>query len=478
MLDGVLRLSRFQTLYPPSLTSAPWFVSNYPPLYYLIHVPFVWLAGPALWQGRLISQVAAVGIATCIGVVVRDVMDDGEAALVAALVFLAIPIVSVWAQYDRVDMVGLALSWAGIWSVTRRDRPRLWLAVACFVASSYTRQTAALPGFVAAYVWLRSVGRGRDANRLVLAVSATGLILFVVLDAVTHGGFLFHVVTGTVGAMSRQQLVSLGGELAALIPILLATAGAAIAMRLWRPLPGWGFLASYVVAAAVIALTVAKAGSYINYFLDLCAACSLAAGASISWLRPRPRAAAVFLLLLVVQIVRMTAPNALYDHLAARLARAPEYAHLMALVRSADGPVLADEPMALLPLSGRTAEFHPFAMTQLSDANLWDDTPFIEQLNQQRFAVALLREPDVQPHVMRTLWDARMASALLQHYECKETVRVDAHAIVVVYGRKGTTSGPDARPSSLGSSEDTPPLRNFQKRTTDRRPDIEKGCTE
>jgi hypothetical protein len=433
ILDGALRLSRFQNLYPADLKPSQWFVSNYPPLFYAVHVPFIWIGGTALWQGRLISQIAAVVTACAIGLVVRDVMEDVAAAAIAALVFLTIPIVIVWAQYDRVDMLGLALSWWGIWSLTRRGGPHVGWAIVCFVASSYTRQTAAVPGIVSGYVWLRSTGRVKDANGFAFGVAAVGLTLFVVLDLVTRGGFFFHVVTGTLGAMNRQQLVSLGGELVALIPFLLLTAASVVLLRVWQPLPGWGLVVSYLAAAVAIALTVAKVGSYINYFLDLCAACSLAVGASISWLRPYRRLTAVFLLLLAVQIVRMAEPNALYDHLSARLKRAPEYGRLMTLVRAADGPVLADEPMALLPLLGRTIDFQPFAMTQLADARRWDDAPFIDRLNRQQFDLILLRMSAAHPGILRNLWDDRMASAIVSRYACQEKIRVDDGAFVAVY---------------------------------------------
>src|SRR5262245_48333764 len=53
ILDAALRLSRFANIYPTDLSAPPWFVSNYPPIYYLVHVPFIWAIGPALWYGRL-----------------------------------------------------------------------------------------------------------------------------------------------------------------------------------------------------------------------------------------------------------------------------------------------------------------------------------------------------------------------------------------------------------------------------------------
>src|SRR5262249_956315 len=155
----------------------------------------------------------------------------------------------------------------------------------------------------------------------------------------------------------------------------------------------------YIVVSAVMSLAVAREGSYINYFLDLCAACSLAVGLCVAWARPQPRVAAAILLVLAAQAIRMSGPHALSDHLPARLNRATEYAHLASLVSGERGAVLADEPSALLALHGRTLDVQPFAMTQLARAGLWDPLPLVEQLHDQRFSLLLLRMPRRNPDV-------------------------------------------------------------------------------
>jgi len=157
----------------------------------------------------------------------------------------------------------------------------------------------------------------------------------VLLTAATRGGFVLHVVTGTAGRMILEQLVNLDRELVALIPILLALSAAVGIIGMWRQMPGSTFVAGYWLAAAIVSLTVAKEGSYINYFLDLCTACSLAASAGFAWLATRRTLAAAFVLVLAVQTATFTRPNALSEHLTARLSRSNEYNRLAALVRDA-----------------------------------------------------------------------------------------------------------------------------------------------
>jgi hypothetical protein len=67
------------------------------------------------------------------------------------LTFLAVPFVVHWSSLDRVDMLGLALSWGGLYALVRRpDRRGVILAALLLVAAVYTRQTYALAAPLAA----------------------------------------------------------------------------------------------------------------------------------------------------------------------------------------------------------------------------------------------------------------------------------------------------------------------------------------
>src|SRR5262249_13401883 len=159
---------------------------------------------------------------------------DVAAGVLAAVTFLAIPIVAAWSQYDRVDMLAYALTWLGLWMVITRARaPRVGLGACCFLLASFTRQTAAIPAIIAAYAWLRHEGRAADANRLVALVAGIGIAALLALNVATGGGFVLHVVSGTVGRVDLGQLLDLGRELAYLIPFLLAIAAAAAFARLF-----------------------------------------------------------------------------------------------------------------------------------------------------------------------------------------------------------------------------------------------------
>lgn len=438
VLDIAVRLARLENIYPTDLANPPWFVANYPPLYYLVRAAFIWVDGTVLWHGRLISQLSGVAVAVLVGMVLFRVTRNAASGVLGGLTFLSIPFVAAWAQYDRVDMLALALNWLGVWTVVRAER-FTWPAVIWFVASGFTRQTGPVAGMVASYVWLWDRSGAGQANRLLLWVCGSGLALLVALDGATGGGFIDHVIRGTAGPLSATQFINLARQPVALMPLLLALAVGALLIAFWRKPAGWTLVASYVIAAGLLSLTVAKVGSYINYFLDLSAGCGLAAGACLAWVSARRYVAGAVLATLSLQALLMVRPNRLYDHLNTRLGASNGYARLTQIVRHANGPVLADEAMALLPLEDRRADFHPFAMVQLSRTGQWDESRFIDTLRQRRFSVILLRIPGRNPRILRSLWTDRMAAAITDNYERVEGIPVDDRAVIAVYRPKSGT---------------------------------------
>jgi len=434
VLDVAVRLARFENIYPPDLQAGPWFVANYPPVYYLVRGAFLWFDEPALWQGRLVCQASAAATAVLIGAVLHRLTRDPAAALLAALTFLAIPFVALWSQIDRIDVLSLLFSWLALWSLTAgRDRPHIAAAVLLLVASSYTRQTGAIAGVAAAYGWLWQQGSRRQANQLLAGVAGLGLLTALALQVATDGGFLFHVVTATASPLSLDQLVNVGRRPVVLIPLLLLiAAGTVVAGVRFRP-DGWALVAGYVVASALMALTVAKVGSAVNYFLDLSAACALAAGAAVHWLRPYRLALSAYAVLVVPQMVWMGFITWPYAPLHARLARLGPYHELAKQVRDTRGPILADEAAALLGVNGHEVDFHPFSMSQLVDAGLWDPEPFIRRLERHEYELVLLRMSIAQPRPLPNIWTPVLASALLRYYQRVDAVQVDNASVIAIY---------------------------------------------
>jgi hypothetical protein len=98
LLDQAVRLANFEGIYSSDLTRAPYTISNYPPFYLLVQAPFVWLFGPELWYGRLISLASVGATGPLRALTLFTLTRDRIAAMAAGLTFPAIPYVLRWSS--------------------------------------------------------------------------------------------------------------------------------------------------------------------------------------------------------------------------------------------------------------------------------------------------------------------------------------------------------------------------------------------
>ena len=435
LLDQSVRLAHFQNIYRTDLAVPPYVISNYPPLFMLAQVPFVWLFGPALWYGRLISLLSVAAVALFVGLTLQALTRDRVASIAGGMIFPAMPYVLRWSSLSRVDSLGLALSWAGLFVVARWPEKR-WsdlVSALLLVAAVYTRQTYILAAPLAAFVWLVAQGQRRRALETAAIAGGAGLILFALLNIFTGGGFFLNTVTANLNDFrwERVSLNALGAILAC--PLLLL---GSLAFLLLTPRKGnrsWWLVGPYLVASIPSAVLVGKVGSDVNYLLEFSAALGLATGAFIAWQRKRPRLRIALIALLAVQVLALAqssrVPLSLQNYV---IEQRGEVAQLSRMVASADGPVLTDDYMGLLPQRGRRIYFQPFEMTQLSRDGDWNQRPILEDIGEEKFPLIMIWSPPFAREIKRDRWTPRMLKEIHEHYE-----KTDRLADMVVYRPKG-----------------------------------------
>jgi hypothetical protein len=420
LLDQTVRLAHFQTIYRTDLSRPPYVVSNYPPLFMLVQVPFVWLFGPALWYGRLISLLSVGAVALFVGLTLHTLTRDRIAAVAGGLIFPAMPYVVRWSSLSRVDSLGLALSWAGLFVVARWPEKRwsVFISALLLVAAVYTRQTYVLAAPLAAFVWLAAQGQRRRALETAAIAGGAGLLLFAALNIFTGGGFFLNTVTANLNDFrwERVSLNALGALLAC--PLLLLGSLAFLVLTPRKGNRTWWLVAPYLVASIPSAVLVGKVGSDVNYLLELSAAFGLATGALIAWQRKRPRLRAALIALLALQVLALAqssrVPSGLQAHV---IEQRSEVAQLSQMVANADGPVLTDDYMGLLPLQGRRIYFQPFEMTQLSRDGDWDQRSFVKHLSNEKFPLIMIWSPPFAREIKQDRWTPRMLEEIHGHYE-------------------------------------------------------------
>jgi hypothetical protein len=425
LLDQSVRLAQFENIYRTDLSGPPYVVANYPPLFMLAQVPFVWLFGPALWYGRLISLLSVAAVALFVGLTLHALTRDRIAAVAGGLIFPAMPYVVRWSSLSRVDSLGLALSWAGLFIVARWPERRwsIFVSALFLVAAVYTRQTYLLAAPLAAFVWLVAQGQRRRALETAAIAGGASLLLFAALNIFAGGGFFLNTIIANLNDFrwERVSLNALGALLAC--PLLLLGSLAFLVLTPRKGNRSWWLVAPYLVASIPSAVLVGKVGSDVNYLLELSAALGLATGAFIAWQRKRPRLRVALIALLAVQVLVLAqssrVSSGLQDYV---IEQRSEVAQLSRIVASADGPVLTDDYMGLLPLQGRRIYFQPFEMTQLSRDGDWNQDPFVRDISKEKFPVIMIWSPPFAREIKQDRWTPRMLEEIHDHYERKNRI--------------------------------------------------------
>lgn len=417
LVDQAMRLAAGQNIYRPNITTPPYTIANYPPLYVLTLTPFMALFGPSFLVGRAISTLGALATAVFLGGIIHNQTQDRLAAAATGLIFLAIPYVTHWSSLLRIDLLALALSTAALYVLARwpAETRSTLVAALLLLAAVYTRQSYALAAPLAAFAWLWRHNR-RHALTLAVVTGGGALLLFLILNGFTHGGFFFNIVTANVNEFGAERLNWNLQRLREAAPFLLLMGGAFLFLAPGRR-PEWPLLVPYLIGAALSTLTIGKIGSNVNYFLELSAALSLVMGVFIAWSARRPWLHVILLASLAVQTgwLIQTTFTEFVDPWAARRSVTADLAQMARLVEESEGSILADEYMGLLTLDERLLYIQPFEVTQLAWAGVWDQTALVESIRNQEFALILIyHHPDFPLHAER--WTAEMLSAIGRRY--------------------------------------------------------------
>jgi ABC-type glycerol-3-phosphate transport system permease component len=419
LLDQAVRLQELQNIYPSDLSRPPYVISNYPPLFVLLQAPLVWAFGPAFLYGRAISLLCSIAVAGLIAATINTLTRDRTASVAGGLTFLAVPFVLHWSSLDRVDMLGLALSWGGLYALVRRpDRRGVILAALLLVAAVYTRQTYVLAAPLAALAWLLARGQRRHALGLVIMTGGLGLLLLGVLSVLTEGGFFFHTVTANANEFRWGLVTGNLSFMGSFMPLLFVGGLAFVVLGLRARPAAWWFVGTYLAAAVATAFLIGKIGSDVNYLLELSAALALAPGSLVGRYPSRPGVRSALLLALAVQVAIMVqASQFTYARFQAGVIQTRDgLARLEEVVDDSNGQVLADEYAGLLPLEGRSIYLQPFEMTQLKRDGRWDQGPLIASIERREFPAILIWKPPYAQGVYRERWTREMLETVDENY--------------------------------------------------------------
>ena len=401
MLDQALRLNAGDAIYSADLRSAPFTISNYPPLFLLCMSLCARLFGAAYWYGRSLSGVSAFAIAGCLALLVQRRTRSTLAATITGLLFLSFPFVTTWSALCKSDLLALALTCAALLTVGGQccERTTWIVASVLFLAAICTRQTHLLAGPLAAVVTLRADSGGWRAPLQLVASIALGLAVLVAIGlSCTQGGLFTHLLLANVNSFEFAELRDGFAYLWSSSHLAICIGVAILFLRGRSPL--FALASSFLLGAALSATAIGKLGSNYNYFLELCAALSLAAGAVIGWLTTGEHLRLVRVAVLCalawqgLSFSSSTLASSVED-LREHWGQLAELKQLRQLVHAARAPVLADEQIGVLPLAGKPIYLQPFEFTQLARAGTWDEAPLLRAIERRTFAYVVLERAPV-----------------------------------------------------------------------------------
>jgi hypothetical protein len=260
----------------------PFYASNYPPLYHVILIPFVWLFGPQYWYGRLAGFAAALITAGAIGYAVHRRTRHRPVALLSGLAFLASNYVYHIGPLFRQHMTMVMFETLAVVTIAglradddpRQRRRKLIVGLLFLLAAGFTKQLAVVTVAAAfVYLFLRWP-RQALAWGLALAVVAGAIFLWINLS--TAGQWALNIITANVNTYLFNQFTGLVRQFVGLHGALLLLAIVVVMYELY--LDRLSIYAIWFVAATVDGLLAGKWGAGDSYFVTLIAAICILAG--------------------------------------------------------------------------------------------------------------------------------------------------------------------------------------------------------
>jgi hypothetical protein len=378
ILNNAYRLSRGLPLYH-GVTSPPWVVNPYTPLYHALLAPALRVTGLSYRPARLLSLLATAALGAALALLGRRWRGRAREGLWAACFLLIVPAVLYNCARPHPQMLAVALS---VWSFTlfESERPLLagLLSPLLAVLAVYTKQTQiALP--LAMGLFLAWKGR-RRLPAYFGTVALLGLAPIPFLQAWSQGAFLDCIVSMNLLPYDALEIPAVLIEHAGVLAPFLGLA----LWRLWPRLRERRLEPIDFYFAVVIILTVpslGRAGAHGQWVVELLvvAVLFLLRTGGLSFPQGRVRlGVAQLALVLAYAPAFVLLEEGLWDR--ASIRAAPE---VRAIIESAPGPVISQQGSFSLFTRG---EIHVqlFHFAGLTRQGRWDERPLLREVEERQ----------------------------------------------------------------------------------------------
>jgi dolichyl-phosphate-mannose-protein mannosyltransferase len=409
----------------------PYASSNYPPITFLLTVALMPIFGDGYMAGRLLSLASIMIIGALIYRMVRDESGKSKAAALAALFFVGSAYIYHWAPLFRVDLIGLAFAFLGIYFCWRYEqltdgRKKLYLVFStfAFLLSLYTKQTLIAAPAAAFFAIFRRDKRA--ALLFAMALGAMGGAIYLAIDYATRGAFTFGLIDSNATVFLPAQLFELLGNFAVVFAVLI---GLAVWEWFRRIRSGrFGILEAYALSSLATLVFAGRVGAWENYFFEAVAIGCLLAGFAIANLELVSRRQGSSALIQAALPASLLIQLFLYtqDHdprVAARLVTEDYLANkqLAALLSRTSGIVISED-MGALVTSGKDVGYYTFQYSSLARSGKWDQSWELNGLRDSIFPLVVLERGTREDVDHYRRFTREFVSALDRYYAQTETI--------------------------------------------------------
>lgn len=219
LLQQAILLHTGQAIYKP-ITTPPFLVGNYGPVYPLLNALFVNPEFPNFFSGRFLSAAALCGILIMSFFFIKRNTGSFLPGLLLCALYLSTYEVYRWIAYYRVDFAALFFSFSGLFFIQKymyannefqeteisqnKNKSFLYFSIICFSLGIYTKQTfiaAPLSAFI--YMFLNN---RKTAFRYLEILLFVNILLFVILNIITKGQYALHTIYYNANKFDFWQL--------------------------------------------------------------------------------------------------------------------------------------------------------------------------------------------------------------------------------------------------------------------------------
>ena len=453
----------------------PFYSSNYPPLFHVMAVPFVWLFGEGFWYGRLLSFLSTLITAGTIAYAVyRDGHKQRWIALLSGLAFLASNMVYHVGPLVRQHMMMVMFETLAVVILAKAypQKSTKWIAFGFFllIGAGYTKQLAAITA-VAVIGWMFL----RNPRRAILWTIGFGLVgglIFVGLNIASEGQWWIQAIVANVNEFRPFQAFGLFILWFKLHGFLLIPAGLMVAYETY--FDRFSLYSIWFVASALLGgIGSGTWGAGDSYFTTSIAAMSILSGIYFSrtlthsWelrntyirrIMPSVKIAGTGLIIIpllyfgygratlkmptdgvfipIAQVLNIS-PNVRDNFFDSATFDVEGYANIgyflsekdtqagyqiVEMIQNTDTLVMSEE--AGFPMvAGRDVVTNPTQLRNLYLAGLYDGSQLVSTINNQEFGLIILRAQ---------FYPTPVLEAIGQNYEITETVLMNGFDYLIL----------------------------------------------